>query len=311
MHPNRIAYQPAKTIAGPLFPSASFQVVTPEIAQKWLEVHNYGNRAISERVVEKYARAMASGQWVQDGNSIAFDINGHLVNGQHRLSAIVASGVSVSLLIVRGVPVESFATTDTGAPRTGANVVTIAGKLNANLLTATTRMLLSLRDRAFFRQSFPSYSPMELLHAINAVPQIEHFVQLVPGRFNALRKLLPQTTIAVSLLITFELNPAMAETFWNAFATGIGLNDGSPVAALRARCIADSTKTKIKTYRYFWLSLVFSAWRAYTRGESLSRLHVMNPEAAFKDSGGYAVIDNLGLPVTSQGAETTTPKGNA
>ena len=71
--------------------------ITPKMAAEMLERHlNPENqRRQSQSVVESYARAMRAGQWLLTHQGIAIDTNGELVDGQHRLSAIVASGATV------------------------------------------------------------------------------------------------------------------------------------------------------------------------------------------------------------------------
>lgn len=81
----------------------NFERITPEIAQAWLD-SNPENRTISQGTVTAYANDMISGNWDDRiGDVISIDENGLLRNGQHRLSAIVASGVSINTWVCRNV----------------------------------------------------------------------------------------------------------------------------------------------------------------------------------------------------------------
>lgn len=73
--------------------------VTPEDAKKMLE-KNTINRSIAFKRVQQYATDMKNGKWQNNGEAIKFDRNGRLVDGQHRLSAIVMSGATVEMTIV-------------------------------------------------------------------------------------------------------------------------------------------------------------------------------------------------------------------
>lgn len=75
-------------------------VITPEIANEMLK-HNFVNRKINKERVHVYAHDMKNGNWggVIDGLSLQFDKEENLLNGQHRLRAIIESGVSLEMFI--------------------------------------------------------------------------------------------------------------------------------------------------------------------------------------------------------------------
>ena len=67
--------------------------VTPHLASKWLQ-KNSCNRPLSQNTVYRYADAILSGEWKLNGDTIRFDSNGTLIDGQHRLHACVKAGKS-------------------------------------------------------------------------------------------------------------------------------------------------------------------------------------------------------------------------
>jgi hypothetical protein len=75
--------------------------ITPEQAQAYLD-NNAKHRPIKERKVAEYMMEMQDGIWKLNGKTICFDWNGRLLNGQHRLSAVVKSGVTLTTVVVRG-----------------------------------------------------------------------------------------------------------------------------------------------------------------------------------------------------------------
>lgn len=96
--------------------------VTPDLAQAWLHGHsNY--RPISRRHVAYLAAEMARGRWKLTGEPIVFDAGGHLLDGQHRLSAIVRSGVAVTMLVVSGVAEDALPVMDQGKARNARDVL--------------------------------------------------------------------------------------------------------------------------------------------------------------------------------------------
>lgn len=108
--------------------SVSFEVVTPELAASWLQKNSI-NRRLRPGVVRRYALTMKAGKWVTSPEAICFDADGVVLNGQHRLEGVVASGASVVLMIVRGVPRSVFEVFDRGSPRSYADSIGIDRRL--------------------------------------------------------------------------------------------------------------------------------------------------------------------------------------
>lgn len=104
----------------------TIELVTPDIAAAWL-TRNTTNRRIRQPAVNAYAKAMIDGNWQKKPVAICFDSAGNLCNGQHTLSAIVASGIPQELMIARDVPDRAIAAMDTGLKRTVGDVAHFLG----------------------------------------------------------------------------------------------------------------------------------------------------------------------------------------
>lgn len=80
-----------------------YVLITPEMAANLLE-SNGNNRNLSEGTVKAYANDMLNGNWdYKTGSAISIDENGILRDGQHRLAAIVMSGVTIPTWVIRNV----------------------------------------------------------------------------------------------------------------------------------------------------------------------------------------------------------------
>lgn len=99
--------------------------VTPELAAEWLE-HNTHNRTLRPRVVDKYAADMKAGRWLLTHQGIAFDDDNVLVDGQHRLAAVVQSGAAAKMLITRGVSMKAQIAVDDHSVRNTADALRLA-----------------------------------------------------------------------------------------------------------------------------------------------------------------------------------------
>lgn len=98
------------------------ETVTPDQATVWLTQNSPHNRKINPHRVASMAEAMLAGQWVDTHQGIAFSPSGVLLDGQHRLRAIIRADVPVRLMVARGVPEESFGLLDRGQMRSLAQV---------------------------------------------------------------------------------------------------------------------------------------------------------------------------------------------
>lgn len=138
--------------------TAEFINVTPEIAQEWLENYNKHNRRLRLRLVDKYARDMSNGKWILTSDTISFDWDGILLDGQNRLSAIVKSGLTLSFLVVRGLDPRSRMVIDIGAPRRPVDILTLLGwKTNGSLVAIVRSVMNGHNSRASIPEIVDAY----------------------------------------------------------------------------------------------------------------------------------------------------------
>jgi hypothetical protein len=102
--------------------------VTPAIAKEWLKV-NIGNRPVKPKIVYQYAKDMENGLWQLTHQGIAFSKNNVLIDGQHRLMAIIASNKTVTMTVTFDADENSFAVLDAGVKRSLSDAEKISPKL--------------------------------------------------------------------------------------------------------------------------------------------------------------------------------------
>lgn len=120
--------------------------VTPAFAAQLLQKNFSTNRNIARSVVARYAREMGQGNWGV-GASLSFSSEGYLVDGQHRLSAVVKAGIEVPFLITTGIPSDSYRTFDQSLQRSAAHLLTIGGGVGS-IKTVTNTHISILRAMA-------------------------------------------------------------------------------------------------------------------------------------------------------------------
>ncbi|MDR1384649.1 MAG: hypothetical protein LBJ67_12525 [Planctomycetaceae bacterium] len=114
--------------------------VTPKLAAEWLG-KNYLNRKLDSVIVNRYSRQILHGGWRRTHQGIAFDRNGVLLDGQHRLAAVCLSNVPVKMLVFVNQSFNNHEVIDGGKPRTNLDVI----QLELQDSRITTKHLLTLR----------------------------------------------------------------------------------------------------------------------------------------------------------------------
>jgi len=102
--------------------------VTPSLAQQWLGNKADYQRKVSTATVKKYTKAMSIGAWqVTPSQTIAISSDGRVVDGQHRLYAVIAYGQPVMMAVCFNVDPGLFNVIDQGRARTLTQVAQMAG----------------------------------------------------------------------------------------------------------------------------------------------------------------------------------------
>lgn len=128
-----------------LKPTVQFEIITPIDANNLL-ARNKNNRPLDSRRVTRYCREIELGRWAINGDTIKVDTEGELLDGQHRLEALVRSGKPLECLLVRNLNKEVFSTIDVGKTRSGGDVLAILGFQYASHLSAAARHVFVFRN---------------------------------------------------------------------------------------------------------------------------------------------------------------------
>ena len=103
--------------------TVSIEYVTPEIAKEWMKHNIHKNRELRKDRVESYEYDLLFGHWSMNGESIKFDCEGNMIDGQHRLQACINTGIGFTTVVVRGVDDNAFRTVDVGMVRTSRQLL--------------------------------------------------------------------------------------------------------------------------------------------------------------------------------------------
>src|SRR5690242_726941 len=142
--------------------SAFFMEVFPEMAQDWLDNHNHINRRKRLATVDKYLRDKINSLWMVTHEAIAFDWNGELVDGQHRLEMCIQSGEPFKVLVVLGLDPQVRMVVDIGVPRRPADILKLLGYEANHLDVAIVRQMMNgFNRRATMTEIVKAYDKFE------------------------------------------------------------------------------------------------------------------------------------------------------
>jgi hypothetical protein len=103
------------------------QMVTPEIAKGYL-INNTDNRNKRGWWVNGLANMIKRGEWIPTHQGVAFSESGKLLDGQHRLEAIIEANIPVEMIVTFGVRDDAYKVLDNGIKRTMADLTGMSQK---------------------------------------------------------------------------------------------------------------------------------------------------------------------------------------
>lgn len=121
--------------------------ITPELASEFLR-KNMVNRTPNDKRVKSYAEDMKAGRWQENGESIKFNVKGDMIDGQHRLMAIIKSGVTVKTAVTYDIS-DEVSIMDRGRNRSTTDTLLIGGldkSLANNMMIGVVRFHFAVQS---------------------------------------------------------------------------------------------------------------------------------------------------------------------
>lgn len=244
--------------------------VTPEIAARWL-LDNTHNRNLRRAVILAYAADMAAGDWRWNGESIKFTADGTLLDGQHRLAAIVEANATLPMLVVRGLPAQTQETLDGGAKRKFYDVLRLRDERCPEILAAVTRRVTVWEGGARRVGSKTKYAPTtsQLLVTLEKYPHLREIA--LEAKTLATKCGMPGSILGVGIWLFGQLSADDASFFFSRLADFQGLIKGDPIYELR-RALEHSRSNQHERSETYLMAIMIKAWNAYRDGAQVGFL---------------------------------------
>lgn len=244
-----------------------FEEVGPERAKALLKTYKVDYRKYRPTYAEGLARDMINGVWVFDGATVRIDKDGNLFDGQHRLNAVIESGVFETFLFVAGIVPEAYNTADTNLPRTYGDTLRRRGYQNVLQRGALVKLIHRWETGRSLDDGRRLTSPeMDEVHD-KYVDSVNRALKMSAS--TAKKVFMPASLVSFSWWILSRYEQEKAFTFMVSLAEGENLRRGNPAYALRERLRIDADENYTRNE---YMHLVFSAWNAFVEGRELTRL---------------------------------------
>ncbi len=206
------------------------------MATRILEI-NQNNRPLRDYHATRISELMKRGRWKDNGQTIKIGVNGDVLDGQHRLWAIIYSKCTVWLIIIYGVKNDAFSTIDTiQMPRSGADVLAVNGLDRHRVRTASALAWLIRHERGTieeYRARQYRIENFDIENAFSAHPEMIRAVEKV-------RKLGPIINVSILAFVYYLLvsrDPDLAARMLRTLEEPANVSISDPFFRLRETMI--------------------------------------------------------------------------
>jgi hypothetical protein len=243
--------------------------MTPPRAQEILQA-NVRNRKLRRPYVKRLAEAMTRGEWTMNGEPIQVALDGTLLNGQHRLSAVVESGVTIPTLLVTGLSVDALRTVDSGSRRNLSDVLALRGEVDTTNLGAALGLLHRYRSGARMDQSgHTSPTVQEALGLLELEPELREALKI--ARRMHRRNRMRLSVMAVLMHLFNEVDLGSGTRFFEALCVERAAA-GSPVRALQSILARERADRTYRLPAYSLCAMTIKAFNAWKEGTHMTIL---------------------------------------
>lgn len=220
--------------------TSKVETISPQAAENYLKFNQH-NRVVRWAHVESLKQDILAGKWILTHQGIAFGSDGFLMDGQHRLLAIQASGKPVQIMVTRGLApcpngsnsdIYAMDVIDSGKRRSAADQLNLVhGVANANLTVGAIRCIISICS--------PDKGKLQIT-TTRAIP----IISIMGGAIERMITLATNTKtgrkagVVGTLAFAYGIDKTTIEEFMGNLCGGDGINKTDPVYHLREHIIS-------------------------------------------------------------------------
>ena len=257
---------------------SKLEMISPEIAKVMLD-KNVRNRRVRVNSVKRWERAMRSGEWKVSPQGIIFAKDGNLLDGQHRLMALIETGATLPFYVTYGADPDIFGVLDCGAIRNFSDRTGLPRRV-AEALRVASEIYCGLYGEAVTVETALKVIPQAL------IDEIEDIAADNPRSVKGVTQAAVVSAVAARAL---QGNKQWVRTtFYNMARLEFSSLDQAPSIFLRS-CIAGGVNQYGSRGR---IGAFAKAWNAFDyEGRDRTRIPVRDVEGQINEY--RAVVDSL------------------
>jgi hypothetical protein len=245
-------------------------VIDRDLAREWLEKRFSKQRHVTQNHVYYLKGVLQRGEWELNGEAIKFDVNGELIDGQHRLLAIAETGIPIKSLVCFDVTEKAFETLDKGKIRTDADVLSTRGEKNTNLLAAALRLIYREGPDGRVSNKLSKPSRQQVLEILDENQTIRDSVDMISNNRNY-RTLMPSSIAAYCHYKFGLIDTKQRDQFFREVSLGENLMANSATYQLRQRLLNNKLAgNRMKPDEI--LAVVIKGWNYFRKGRAIQNL---------------------------------------
>lgn len=262
-----------------------YTLVTPRMAEEILS-RNTRNRPLRAGVVERYARDMAAKKWKHNAMPIRIARDGTLMDGQHRLWAVIESNTPTDMILLDGLPEDAIDSIDNGAARGYSDYRSIRAKAEGRALNYPNEFQATLRWIYWYETSWPALSRGRVGAKIGTFAELDEIAERYPNLPDyigdakaaiAKTRIIRQSTLSFVYAMAAESDAEKAAGWLDVLARGVTDQPDHPALALRERMISAKVNRE-KLDPMHELVFVIKSWNAYAQGQGLRAVRWIGDE---------------------------------
>lgn len=261
-----------------VLPSVEF---TPELAGELLQLNN-ANRPLRNDLVKHYSDQMKAGEWMFAGGTVNISNAGMLLDGQHRLEAIIRTGMSQIFNIQTGLDNMVFQTLDTGRMRTASDTAYVAGFTKDYTNVARLIRLIIMYEKFGLEDYLANKERLatnaQLMNWIYAHEKEKKVIQETVRRAHSYYDKVPFISMgwmSLLLYVVSKKNPQGITTFLDQVTNKDqkNISQHPNLRAIRTKFYEMSVTGKRSQLRTgYKLAVVIKAWNLWLKNYKMSRL---------------------------------------
>ncbi len=262
--------------------STVLEKVTPDAARRMLG-NNVKNRRLKTRLVDRLVNDIKSGDFHITHQGIALDKDDNLIDGQHRLSAVIEAGIPVEMYVTRGLDPEMMNVVDIGAKRSQADVLAIHGH-HSSLVLAAAAIIYNgfLTGQYSTTDGVRSYmNNFKLLEFVKEHPELLKAVDWINGN-KKVKQLGFSSVVVAFYALLHKKNRNKAIEFFRVLEENHSEKRNHPAVVLNEHILRKRAQG-VTVKRAYLMAALIRSWDNFLAGEYASNIVIKDPKQVIRE----------------------------